>query len=158
MGNEIISSGSPLLFSTHLKGFVQPRLHEWPLHIWVSPLTLYFLAFLWCPSLAVFAETSLQIPALLQASSLLPLDPPSHGSAALSYPNKLLMRPNHARTRSVLRVVLQTLVALVQQKKKKKNLPLHLSTFYTSRPLSLPFISTALNVGNSTDHEQRWHR
>ncbi|CAB1439465.1 unnamed protein product [Pleuronectes platessa] len=35
------------------------------------------------------------IPAALQASSLLPLDPPSHGSVAVSYPNKLLMRPNH---------------------------------------------------------------
>ena len=86
----------PLCFSTHLKGFVQPRLHEW-LRTYVSPLTLYsshFFDVILSQSLQKLAFTLTSIPAVLQASSLLPLDPPSHGNVALSYPSKLLMRPN----------------------------------------------------------------
>lgn len=71
----------------------------WMAH--VSQLTLYSLTFLWCRPLTVFAETSLHsdfnpccTSSFLFAPSLLPLDPPSHGNIALSYPNKLLMRPN----------------------------------------------------------------
>lgn len=107
------------------------------LRIWVSPFNVsYFLHFfdvLLLQSLQKLAFSLTSILAVLQASSLLPLDPPSHSSVVLSYPNMLLMRPNlrfymlthvhismcqtywvHAHAWSVVRVVLQTLVALVQ--------------------------------------------
>lgn len=124
------------------------------LHIWVSPLTLYFLHFFDVPllqSLQKLAFNLTSIPAVLEASSLLPLDPPSHGSIALSYPNKLLMRPDlrfhtqtHVRTstcRHTHACMLMpdqfsgwTLVAVVQ------NLLPRLSVFYTSHSLPLCFL------------------
>lgn len=55
---------------------------------------LHFFDVLLLQSLQKLALSLTSIPAVLQASSLLPLDPPSRGSVALSFPNVLLMRPS----------------------------------------------------------------
>lgn len=94
------------------------------------PYFLHFFDVLLLQSLQKLAFSLTSIPTVLQASSSLPLDPPSHSSVVLSYPNMLLMRPNllfHTLTHvhvsmcqtywvhaHVVRVVVQTLVALVQ--------------------------------------------
>lgn len=89
MGNETFSQNLYCFF-IFFKGSCWARATSMAPHIWVSPLTLYSSCFFDVPPLAIFAETSLQ--SLL--SFLLPLDPASHGSVALPYLNKPLMRPN----------------------------------------------------------------
>ena len=165
--HETISSGA--LLPNHLfKRFCSASATWMALHIWVSLLTLYFLHFfdvLLSQSTQRLAFNLTSIPAALQASSLLPLDPPSHGIVALSYPNKLLMRPNlcfhtqamHARshTRPVLRVVLQTLVVQTR--------PPHLSHTFHSLPPDLLLSSfPRLRSGTTTEEVTQigwtlWH-
>lgn len=125
------------------------------LHIWVGPLTLYSLHFfdvLLLQSLQKPAFNLTSIPAALQASSLLPLDPPSHGSAALSYtkqaPNEAKISPfahrHVARPCACRRTGACTLAprpfsgrCVTDPASFGVKSPPHLSVFYTSHSLTL---------------------
>lgn len=150
LGNEKFSQ-NPYFIS--LKGFVEAGLRGRRRHMWASPLTLCLRRFFDVPPLAAFAETNLQS----SLSSLLPLDPASHASAALPSPNKPLMRPNllPPLSFSFLFLSFHTQRHTISRTHK---LPTVQSSHLTLWRLCHSSFPPLEKRGGGTDRRRKWHR